>query len=185
MRALAATMAVGLSVAQGAAACHQLSANVWMCAKGTSWEAAEWDPYGDGATLLLDDFILNFTEDFPGAEIRDDLTSLEEQFVTYAELAAADGNPPLEVHRQETFAIPAGTAFRSLQRDRYDDIETASAVMLAEVDVARIMIWLDGPANMDWTDVDSASLTVLETLRNVCGDPEDCEGPNQERVASE
>ncbi|MEW9921902.1 hypothetical protein AB2B41_20020 [Marimonas sp. MJW-29] len=181
----ATVTAAALALPQGVAACDQLSANVWMCAKGTPWAAAEWDPYGDGATLLLDDLVLNFTEDWPGAEIRDDLSTLREQFVTYAELVEADGNPPLEVKEQSELDIPAGKAFRSLQRDRYDDLETVSAVMLAQVDVARIMLWLDGPRTMSWDDMDAASREVLETLRNICADPDDCAAPNQERVESE
>lgn len=181
----AMTLWAALALPQAAQACDQLSAHVWMCAKGTPWEAAEWDPYGDGATLLLGDYVFNFTEDFPGAEIRDDLTTLEEQFVTYAELVKADGNAPLEVLRQEMLHMPAGQAFRSLQRDRFAEEERLSAVMLAEVDVVRIMLWLDGPTTMPWEDIDTASRNILERLSAVCDDPEACVGPGQERVITE
>ena len=185
-RSLAAVaLMAGIALPQTAAACQQLSANVWLCAGDSPWASAEWDPYGDGATLLLDDYVLNFTEEFPGADIRDDLTTLEEQFVTYAELTEADGNAPLAVERQEGFDIPAGRAFRSLQRDRYDEVETVSAVMLAEVDVVRIMLWLDAPVTTSWTQIDAASLEVLESLRNICADPDKCAAPDQERVESE
>lgn len=168
-----------------AEACHQLSESVWMCAGTSAWAAAEWDPYGDGASLLLDDYTLSFTEDWPGAEIRDGLTTLEEQFVTYAELAKADGNAPLEVKAQEAFDIPSGRAFRSLQRDHYNDVETVSAVMLAEVDVVRIMLWLDAPRNTGWDKVDTESLEILGLLRNVCADPDTCDGPNQASVKAD
>ena len=65
MRAIAALIAcaAAMGLARPAEACHQLSANVWMCASGSDWRAAEWDPYGDGASLLLNDYVLSFTED--------------------------------------------------------------------------------------------------------------------------
>ena len=86
---------------------------------------------------------------------------------------------------QEAFDIPSGSAFRSLRRDRYDDVETISAVMLAEVDVARIMLWLDGPPSTGWDEIDAASLEVLGLLRNICADPDTCAGPDQARVMTE
>ena len=184
-RVLGTFLGLALGLPQAATACHQLSANVWMCAGGTDWAAAEWDPYGDGATLLLDEYILNFTEDWPGAEIRDDLTTLQEQYITYSELVEADGNAPLEVNAQEVLDIPAGKAFRSLQRDRYVDVETVSAVMLAEVREARIMLWLDGPSSSDWQTIDSNSFQVLSLLRNACVDDETCASPDQAIVATE
>ncbi len=159
-------------------ACHQLSQNVWMCAGDTPWEQAEWDPYGDGATLLLDDYALSFTEDFPGAEIRDVLTTLEEQFVTYAELTEADGNAPLEVNRQELITLDGVQAYRSLQRDKYDDSQTTSAVMLADVKAARIMLYLDGPPTLAWDRIDTASRDVLALLRASCADVATCAGPD-------
>lgn len=183
---LGATLtAVALVLPLPALACYQLSENIWMCAKGTAWETAEWDPYGDGAGLILDDLVLSFTEDYPGAEIRDDLTTLEEQYVTYAELIEADGITPVEISEQRAFDIAAGKAFRSLQRDQHEERTTTSAVMLAEVDLARIMLWLDGPQEMSWEAIDAASAEVLETLRAICEDPEECAAPDTERVESE
>lgn len=176
-------MAMGLP--HMASACHQLSAHVWMCAGGTPWALAEWDPYGDGATLLLDDYVLNFTEDWPGAEIRDDLTTLQEQFVTYSELVEVDGNAPLEIKAQDVLDIPAGKAFRSLQRDRYDEVETISAVMLAQVSEARIMLWLDGPLSTEWETIDSNSYAVLDLLRDACVDAQTCASRDQAIVATE
>lgn len=184
-RVLGALLGLVIGLPQMASACHQLSANVWMCAAGTAWAGAEWDPYGDGATLLLDDYVLNFTEDWPGADIRDDLTTLQEQFVTYSELAAADGNAPLEIKSQDVLDVAAGKVFRSLQRDRYDDIETVSAVMLAEVSEARIMLWLDGPSHTEWETIDSSSYEVLSLLRDACADVQTCASPDQAILATE
>lgn len=185
LRALAVMMGVALTLPVQALACHQLSVNVWMCASGTAWQEAKWDPYGDGATLLLDDFALSFTEDFPGAGIRDVLTTLEEQYITYAELTAADGNAPLEVHRQEVVQFETGSAFRSLQRDKYDDSQTTSAVMLADVRAARIMLYLDGPATLEWNMIDAASRGVLDLLRASCADVATCAGPDQPLLRDE
>jgi len=181
----ATVMATALALPQTASACHQLSENIWMCAGDTAWSDAKWDPYGDGATLLLDDYILNFTEDWPGSEIKDELTTLQEQFVTYSELVEADGNAPLAVKQQDVLELPAGKAFRSLQRDRYDDVETVSAVMLAEVADARIMLWLDGPRNLEWDSIDAESYAVLTMLREACVDETTCASPDQTRVATE
>lgn len=170
---------------QSAAACFQLSENVWMCAHDTAWADASWDPYGDGSTLMLEDYVLNFTEDFPGADIRDTLTTLDEQFVTYAALMAADGTEPLEVHRQEVLTVEAGRAFRSLQRDLYDDTETISAVMLADISDARIMLYLDGPQTLSWDDIDTEAVGVLNLLRDSCADRASCESASQSKVTSE
>ncbi|KIN65001.1 hypothetical protein Z946_3898 [Sulfitobacter noctilucicola] len=174
LRALAFVTAAALALPQTAAACFQLSQSVWMCGGGTSWQDATWDVFGDGATLLFEDYALSFTEDFPGADIRDGVTTLEEQYVTYATLAEADGNPPLEVVRQETLEIAAGRAFRSLQLDRYEDVETVSAVMMADVDAARIMLYLDGPQTLDWDVIDADSRAVLDMLRGSCADQKTC-----------
>ena len=57
--------------------------------------------------------------------------------------------------------------------------------MLAQVDVARIMLWLDGPPTLGWDEIDTASYEVVTLLRNVCADPDTCEGPNQARVDTE
>jgi len=185
MKALALTSCLALSLPEMAQACHQLSENVWMCAHGTAWHTAEWDPYGDGATLLLDDYALSFTEDFPGADIKDDLSTLQEQFVTYSELVTADGTPPIEVYTQEVLEIATGQSFRSLQRDRYDDIETVSAVMLAEVRDARIMLYLDGPRTLDWASIDDVSRDVLALLRGECADKASCASPDRSLVVIE
>lgn len=182
---LAMTCCAVFALPQMAAACFQLSENVWMCANDTAWEDASWDPYGDGSTLLLEDYVLNFTEDFPGSEIRDSLTTLEEQFVTYATLMAADGTEPLEIHTQEVLAIEAGMAFRSLQRDLYDDTVTVSAVMLADIRDARIMLYLDGPPTLSWADIDTESAGILNILRDSCADVASCESPGQSKITSE
>jgi hypothetical protein len=184
-RALAIALAAGIALPQTALACYHLSENVWMCAGQSVWQAAEWDIYGDGSTLVVDDYVLNFTEDFPGAEIKDDLSTLAEQFVTYAELAAADGTAPLEINTQDLLDIPAGSAFRSLQRDRYDGVETVSAVMLVEVSKARIMLYLDGPQKLDWDTVDVASRGVLDLIRDSCADAATCASANKSLETTE
>ncbi len=186
MRALCLGLsAAGWMLPQTALACHQLSQSVWMCAAGTPWAAAEWEAEGDGTTMILGDFVLTFTEDFPGAEIRDGVSTLQEQFVTYAELIEADGAAPIEVNRQEMVDFDTGQAFRSLQLDRYDDSDTVSAVMLAQVSDARIMLYLDGPSTLDWPEIDSASRGVLNLLRDSCADASTCLSPTEARVATE
>ncbi|KIN61079.1 hypothetical protein Z945_2064 [Sulfitobacter noctilucae] len=178
-------LTAGALLPQAALACHQLSQAVWMCAAGTPWAAVRWDTAGDGTTMILNDYVLSFSENFPGAEIRDDLTTLQEQFVTYAELMEADDAAPIEVTRQEIVEFTAGEAFRSLQLDRYDDIDTVSAVMLAEVGTARIMLYLDGPQTLDWPEIDSASRGVLDLLRESCADAQTCLSATEARVVTE
>ncbi len=185
LRALAMALVVGIALPQTALACYQLSERIWMCAGDSIWKTAEWDQYGDGATLLLDDYVLNFTEDFPGSDIRDDLSTLQEQFATYVELVEADGTAPLEIKLQDSFDIPAGKAFRSLQRELYDDTESVSAVMLAEIGAARIIFYLDGPKTLDWDTIDTTSRGVLDLLRDSCADKKTCASPNKAREATD
>ena len=187
MRAGALVLACcgAFALPQPAAACFQLSQSVWMCANDTAWAGASWNPYDDGSSLLLEDYVLNFTEDFPGADIRDALTTLEEQFVTYSALMEADGTQPLEVHRQEILIIEGGRAFRSLQREIYDDTETVSAVMLADISDARIMLYLDGSPTLSWQDIEVESTGVLNLLRDNCADQTSCLNADQSKVPSE
>ena len=63
--ATALTLCAGFALPQAAAACAQLSAQVWMCDRGTPWEEATWDTVGDGSTRYLGEVILNFTQEWP------------------------------------------------------------------------------------------------------------------------
>ncbi|MGB3244658.1 MAG: hypothetical protein WBB25_08995 [Sulfitobacter sp.] len=159
---------------QMSAACAQLSENVWLCDRGSQWEAAEWDTASDGSTLINGALVLNFTEHWPGFEITDDLSTLQEQFTTYSEWIAADGEAPLEVYQTDLLDIESGEALRSIERNQIDGSETLSAIMLVQVSASRIMIFLDGPVGMDVREMDAASREVLSLLKDNCADPVSC-----------
>ncbi len=101
-------------------ACAQLSENVWMCDRGTAWEAAEWDTAGDGSARFLDDLVLTFSEEWPGFEIGDDKSTLEERFATYVEWVEGDGQIPLQKLLSDRVTLGNATAVRSLQRDEIE-----------------------------------------------------------------
>ena len=173
MRTLAA-FALAALLPQTAAACAQLSAHVWLCDRGSAWESAEWDPASDGATLILDDLVLNFTEEWPGFEITDEQSTLQEQFATYSEWIATDGEAPLEVYQTDEIQIESGWALRSIERNVLDGGDIISAIMLAQVSASRIMIYLDGPAYLEIEAMDMASRELLGLLRETCADPVSC-----------
>ena len=170
---------------QPAVACAQLSANVWMCDRGTIWENARWDTEGDGNTRFLGRFIFNFTEEWPGFDIGLDDSTLEEQFATYAEWIAADGGSPVEVLQVDQIETDHATALRHLQRDRVDGDDTMSAVMLAQVSDARIMLYLDGPAHTPLKEIEAVSRQVAELLRDHCADAVSCASDTSAKVATE
>ena len=79
--ATALTLCAGFALPQAAAACAQLSAQVWMCDRGTPWEEATWDTVGDGSTRYLGEVILNFTQEWPGYDIADGTSTLPRRAV--------------------------------------------------------------------------------------------------------
>ncbi|QFT60007.1 hypothetical protein FIU94_14340 [Sulfitobacter sp. THAF37] len=174
-RALAwALGAALLSLPQTAAACAQLSQDVWMCARGSAWETATWDQYGDGATLLLDDYVLDFTQDWPGSEITDGISTLEELFTTYAAWAAAEAEAPSNLLQSDKLDLPHATVVRQIQRDLWEGEPYLQAVMLAQVSDARIMLWLQAPNETPVEDLDLVSREVVTQLRDSCADPVSC-----------
>ena len=171
---LAVWLALAVALPHAASACAQLSEHVWMCDRGTPWELAEWDAAGDGATRILGDVVLNFTEEWPGFEISDDLATLEERYATYVAWVAADGMSPLQVLQSDNVDFPSGNAFRTIQRDEIEGEEFLSAVMLAQVGAARIMLYLDAPENTELAEMDSLSRGVLTLLQDSCADEISC-----------
>ena len=171
---LAVWLALALALPQAAAACAQLSEHVWMCDRGTPWEAAQWDAAGDGATRILGDVVLNFTEEWPGFEIADELATLEERYATYVAWVAADGMSPLQVLQSDNIAYPSAYAMRTIQRDEIEGEEFMSVVMLAQVGEARIMLYLDAPENTELAEMDTMSRSVLALLQDSCADEISC-----------
>lgn len=174
IRTVAATLLCTALLPQTAAACAQLSANVWMCDRGTEWEYATWDVIGDGSTRYLGEVILNFTEEWPGFDITDNQSTLEEQFATYTAWIAAEGSAPLEVLQVDKIVTPQGLTLRHLQYDEIEGDRTMSAVMLSEVGSARIMVYLDTADTMPLQEMDKMSHEVAMMLRDVCADEISC-----------
>ncbi|MDD9722703.1 hypothetical protein PVW51_18515 [Sulfitobacter sp. PR48] len=163
-----------VALPQAAAACAQLSQDIWMCDRGTPWEAAVWDQYGDGATLLLDNYVLDFTQEWPGHEITDNLATLEEVYTTYAEWVAADAEVPSEVLIADKLTLPDATVLRHLQRDVWEGEPYLQAVMLSQVGAARIMLWLQAPNETSVEQLDAASRDLVALLRDNCADAVSC-----------
>ena len=170
----ALTLAAALALPQASAACAQLSADVWMCDRGTAWEAAKWDVVGDGSARYIDTYILNFTEEWPGHEITDSVATLEEQFATYDAWIAADGNAPLEILQVDKIVTPRGLTLRHLQYDQINGDRTLSAVMLSQVGPARIMLYLDTSDTTPLEDMEKMSFDVAMMLRDTCEDALSC-----------
>ncbi len=170
----ALTLCAGLALPQASAACAQLSAHVWMCDRGTAWETATWDVVGDGATRYLGDVTLNFTEEWPGFDITDGSSTLEEQYTTYSEWIAAEGEAPLEVLDVDTIDTPQGQTLRHIQYDKIDGARILSAVMLSEIGSARIMLYLDTPDTVPLDEIRQMSRDVVMMLRDTCADAVSC-----------
>jgi hypothetical protein len=177
--------AVTLALPQAALACAQLSEHIWMCDRDTPWESADWDPAGDGSTRIMGDLTLNFTEEWPGFEIGDDLATLEERYATYAEWVNGDGNAPLEVFQVDKITLTGGSAVRSIQRDALEGLEFTSAVMLAEFGSSRIMLYLDAPTTTKLAEMDVLSREVASMLRDTCADQISCADDYQRPSAAE
>lgn len=174
LRAITLGCAVIFTLPHAGEACAQLSENIWMCDRGTAWEAAEWDAAGDGSARFLGDLTLTFTEEWPGFDIGDDVTTLEERYATYAEWVAGDGQIPLEQLQSDRVTVGGATSVRSIQRDEIEGNAFMSVVMLAEVGASRIMLFLDAPDNTPLGDMDTMSRDILALLKDTCADEISC-----------
>ncbi|MBD3663266.1 hypothetical protein [Sulfitobacter aestuariivivens] len=159
-----------------ALACQPLSTHVWMCSAASEWADAEWDPEGEGTAMFLGDVIFNFTEEFPGHDIGDHLTTLEEQYDTYQQWVTEEGNGPIEIYRRDLIETNNTSALRQLQRDIIEGEQTMSAVILAQVRAHRIMLYVDGPVEMEIERMQVLSRTLIEILDDHCSDPDACDG---------
>lgn len=168
------TLTAALALPQASLACAQLSADVWMCDRGTAWEGAKWDVIGDGSTRYIEDYILNFTQEWPGFEITDSVATLDEQFATYSQWVAADDSAPLEVLQVDKIVTPRGLTLRHLQYDKINGDRTLSAVMLSQVGPARIMLYLDTADTTPLEDMEKMSFDVAMMLRDTCEDALSC-----------
>lgn len=174
LRAITFGAIAALALPHAGYACAQLSEHVWMCDRGTPWEAAEWDAAGDGSARFLDDLVLTFTDEWPGFEIGDDVSTLEERFATYAEWVEGDGQIPLQKLQSDRVTLGNVTSVRSLQRDEIEGSAFMSAVMLTQVGAARIMLYLDAPDTTELADMDQMSRDILALLRDTCADEISC-----------
>lgn len=178
-RKLAGLFVAALMIPQMASACGQLSAHVWMCARGTVWETATWEQHGDGATIRMQDFTLNFSEQFPGTERANSETTIEELYGYYSEFLKDnydDDSLLPQVIRSGWLKTDHARAKQVLQRgtslwDGHRYLETS---MLAEVGTYRILLELQAPEDMAVPVMDAAAADVLSFLRADCADPVSC-----------
>lgn len=185
LRAFSLGIALAWALPSAAAACAQLSENVWMCDRSTAWETAEWDAAGDGSARFLGDLTLTFTEEWPGFEIGDDVTTLEERYATYAEWVAGDGQMPLEQLQNDRVTVGDATSVRSIQRDEIEGNAYMSVVMMTQVGASRIMLYLDAPDSTPITEMDTMSRDILALLRDTCADEISCAADYERPAAAD
>lgn len=169
--------AAAMAVPQMASACAQLSENIWMCARGNAWETATWDQFGDGSAMLLRDLVFNFNEDFPGQELTDESTTLEEQYVFLAAWQQDiydDDFPAPQVLRTDLVEKEHVIAHRVLQRGSWEGQPYLETLMIAQVGRHRILLQLEGPGDMPISQMDAEANNILSYLRNTCADPVSC-----------
>lgn len=168
-----------LSMPQMALACGQLSAHVWMCARGTVWETATWEQHGDGATIRMQEFTFDFSEQFPGTERANSETTIEELYGYYAEFLKDNYDDDAlrpEVIRSGWAETEHLRAKQVLQRgiSPWNGLPFLETAMLAQVGEHKILLELKGPADMDLPKMDAAAAEVLSFLRSSCADPVSC-----------
>jgi hypothetical protein len=173
--ATALTLCAGFALPQAAAA--QLAAQGGRAPRAPPGEEPPGDPGGDGSTRYLGEVILNFTQEWPGYDIADGTSTLEEQYETYSAWIAADGGPAPEVLKVDRIDTPMGTTLRHLKYDEIEGDRTMSAVMLSDVGSARIMLYLDTTDTMPLDEMDKMSFEVAMMLRDTCADEISCAAP--------
>jgi hypothetical protein len=177
---LRAALVVGaFSAPQAATACADLSQHVWMCARDTVWETATWEQNGDGATIRMQDFTFNFSEQFPGKEKADENTTLQDVYGFYSDFLKenrGDDTYAPKVIRTTLVGNENVTALQVLQRGvaLWDDKPYLETSMLAQVGTHRILLELRGPQDMPLDTMDAAAADILSFLRDSCADPVSC-----------
>ncbi len=174
LRAFLLGAVAALALPHAASACAQLSQHVWMCDRGTPWETAEWDTAGDGTARFLGELVLAFSEEWPGFEIGDDISTLEERFETYEQAVADDGHITLETLLTDRVTLGDATSVRSIQRDEIEVTAFMSAVMLTQVGSRQIMLYLDAPETTELSEMDQMSRDILVLLKDNCADEISC-----------
>ena len=174
-----ALTAAALCLPQTAAACGQLSENVWMCARDTAWETATWEQNGDSATIRMQAFALSFAEVFPGTERADETTSNEELHGYYSAFLKDnydDDSLLPQVIQADSIELADATAHRVLQLNTslWDGHKYLEASMIAQVGTHQILLELQGPEDMAVPMMAAEAKTVLSYLRTHCADPISC-----------
>jgi len=161
---LAAAVLAGPGAAR--ADCTPLSANFVLCAEGTPWAAAEWHQFGDGASLELDGFFLEFTEHWA---TRDDGTALDAALDSLLDEMAAqddeDGVAAAEMLLRDRFDSGALRVVRMVHNiDPEDDEPLLMAVMLAEGAGARIALFLGHADEIDLETLDREARALVALI---------------------
>jgi hypothetical protein len=126
---------------------------------------------------LLDEFVFDFYEEFPGSELTDDLTTIQEQYVTYDAFVRdgyLDGETLPDVLRTDAVKTDHANAHRVLQRRKWQDRDYLQTVMLTQVGAARIMLLLEAPNETPLAEMDVAADVIMASLRDSCADPVSC-----------
>ncbi len=160
---LATALLIGPAAAR--ADCAPLSANFVLCAQGTLWAGAEWAQFGDGASLELGGYYLEFSEQWVTRKADTTLDVALDVFV--AELDDEDRaeglTPPVTLSRDqfETGTLRVVRVVQNIEPD--DDTPLYVAVMLAEGGGERIALTFGHEvlADLEALDREARALVAL------------------------
>lgn len=158
---VAGLLLAAVPVAALAQECAPMSRHFVFCDDGTDWAEAEWEQSGDGATIVLGDLRLDFTEDWMG---RDDAQDAGTALTALLNKMTADARHE-ELSRD---SFPAGelSVSRVIQTVSVDsDPPVLRATMIAGAGAGRIVLRLEAPADLPVEEIDRRAREVAGLVR--------------------
>ena len=158
---VAGLLLAAVPVAALAQECAPMSRHFVFCDDGTDWAEAEWEQSGDGATIVLGDLRLDFTEDWMG---RDDAQDAGAALTALLDEMVPDTRP--EDMMRDSFPAGELTVARVIRAAIVDsDPAAMRAVMIARAGKARILLRLDAPGDLPVQEIDRLSRDVAGLVR--------------------
>ena len=155
---VAGLLLAAIPVAALAQECAPMSRHFVFCDDGTDWAEAEWGQSGDGATIVLGDLRLDFTEDWMG---RDDA-----QDAGAALLNEMSADARHEQLSRDSFPAGELSVSRVIQTASGDsDPAVLRATMIAGAGAGRILLRLEAPADLPVEEIDRRAREVAGLVR--------------------